>query len=66
MNLSEKKLQLSETAKYHHGQIGEADKGQACIFPVKVYDSKGVLKQTISVKTLKTRSTSKMDRFNAA
>lgn len=63
MNLSEKRLNLTETAKYRHAAIGEAFKDGTCIFPVKVYDSKGVLKRTISVDELNARQTSKKDRF---
>ncbi len=65
MNPLEVQLQYTETAKYRHGRIGEASADEACVFPVKVYDSKGVLKQTISVKTLEARPPSKKDRFNA-
>jgi len=56
----------TETARYQHGNIGAAPKDEACIFPVKVYDSKGVLKRIISVEELEARETSKKDRFHAA
>jgi len=55
----------TETAKYRHSTIGAPPKDQACIFPVKVYDSKGILKRIISVEELSTRKTSKKDRFHA-
>jgi len=66
MNLTEKKLNLSSTAKYKHAAIGQAHKDNTCIFPVKVYDSKGVLKKTISVQELNARKTLKKGRYYAA
>ena len=57
---------LTDTDKYRYSNVGAAPKDQACIFPVKVYDSKGVLKKTVSVEELNARKTSNKERFYAA